>query len=169
MNPKQGTGQPSDSLSRSEDLPKAGPRQILVVEDNKADVFLIRSAIELAQLNADLHIATDGEKAVTFLAERDQDDCLPAPDLVILDINLPKKHGSEVLRHLRLSRRSAKAAVVVVTSSESEGDRRQMMQFGADAYFSKPSDYDAFMKLGDLIKKLLFSLEFPAQGSGGNA
>jgi DNA-binding response OmpR family regulator len=147
---------PSDSPFRPEQSANKRPH-ILIVEDNRADVFLIRSAIITAHLEADVHVVNDGESAVAFFAGRDNDGTLPAPDLVLIDINLPKKHGSEVLMRLRASRRCANAIAIVVTSSDSEGDRKRMTELGANAYFCKPSDYEEFIKLGDLMNKLLSS------------
>jgi two-component system, chemotaxis family, response regulator Rcp1 len=128
---------------------------ILVVEDNKADVFLIREALEAARLEADLQVAPDGEKALQFFEEVDRNDAAPCPDLVIIDINLPRKHGGEVLRHMRNSRRCANALVLVVTSSDSDRDREEMGRLGANGYFRKPSDYHDFMKLGEIVAGLL--------------
>ena len=79
------------------------------------------------------------------------------PDLVILDINLPKRQGREVLDVMRRTRRSANAAVLVVTSSNSDRDREEMGALRVDAYFRKPSEYESFLQLGELAKKLLTS------------
>jgi DNA-binding response OmpR family regulator len=124
------------------------------VEDNAADVLLIRDAIEAANVEADLHIIHDGEKAIRFLAEVDSNEAATCPALVILDINLPKKHGGEVLARLRKSR-SGNASVIVVSTSDSARDREQMAALGANRYFRKPSEYDSFLKLGDIVKELL--------------
>jgi DNA-binding NarL/FixJ family response regulator len=82
---------------------------------------------------------------------------------VILDINLPKKPGREVLQQMRQSPRCADAAVLVVTSSDSEKDRDEMGKFVVKGYFRKPSDYDRFMKLGGLVKELLEARTAPPQ------
>lgn len=130
------------------------PIRILIVEDNKADVFLIRAAIE-AKIKADFQVVHDGEKAVLLIDAADRDESVPCPDIVILDINLPKKPGAEVLSHMRKSRRCAGTPVLAVTSSDSRRDREEMQKNGADAYFRKPSDYTEFMRLGDIIEVLL--------------
>jgi chemotaxis family two-component system response regulator Rcp1 len=121
-------------------------------------VFLIREAIEAAGLNADLEVVQDGEKAILFFDRVDNDDTLATPVLVILDINLPKRHGDEVLEQMRNSRRCRHALVLVVTSSDSQRDRDAMARLGVNGYFRKPSDYEEFMKLGDLVKRLVSSL-----------
>jgi len=128
---------------------------ILVVEDNKADLFLIREAIEGAQLDAQLEVIHDGETAVQYIEQLERDASLPCPALVLIDINLPRKNGAEVLRYLRNARRCSNAIVLVVTSSDAAYDRERMASFGANGYFRKPSDYEQFMKLGDIIKGLL--------------
>ncbi len=129
----------------------------MIVEDNRSDVFLIRTALQKAKLNVDLHVFPDGEKAVRFFEQVDADETLACPALVILDINLPKKHGGEVLQHMRKSRRCAGSQVLVVTSSDSAVDRNRMSRLGIDGYFRKPSDFEEFMKLGELVKDLLAS------------
>ncbi len=129
----------------------------MIVEDNLADVFLIRRAIEAANVYAGLHVVHDGEQAIRFFDEVDGDITAPCPDLVILDINLPRKHGGEVLQHMRETRRCRSALVIAVSTSDSAHDREQMMKLGANAYFRKPSDYADFMKLGDMVKSLLSS------------
>jgi chemotaxis family two-component system response regulator Rcp1 len=128
---------------------------MLIVEDNAADVFLIREAVRRAELLADLHIARDGERAIWFFDEADADINAPCPAVVLLDINLPKQSGSQVLQHLRKSRRCGKALVIAVSSSDLGTDREEMTRLGADGYFHKPSEYEEFMKLGNIIKDLL--------------
>jgi CheY-like chemotaxis protein len=128
---------------------------VLIVEDNEADVFLIREAIDNARCPVTVHVVGDGEEAVRFFDRADQDPTQPCPALVILDINLPKKQGGEVLKYLRQSRRCREALVLTVSTSESAKDREQMESYGATTYFRKPSDYEQFMRLGDIVKALL--------------
>lgn len=152
-NPNPDEDRPSDLLSESE--AQASPYNILIVEDNTADVFLIRSAIKTADIKANLHLARDGEQAVRFFEQVDSDPAAPCLTLVILDINLPRKHGGEVLQQMRASRRCAKALVIAVSTSSSDQDRESMTNLGANEYFHKPSEYTEFMKLGEVIKALL--------------
>jgi DNA-binding response OmpR family regulator len=118
-------------------------------------VFLIQKAIVATGLSVTLNVAKDGEQALRFFDQADVHPDMPCPTLIILDINLPKKQGGDVLRHKRLSRRCADALVIVVSTSDSAQDREQMRNLGADGYFHKPSEYDEFMKLGDIVKALL--------------
>jgi chemotaxis family two-component system response regulator Rcp1 len=118
-------------------------------------VFLIREAIEAKKLAITLYVVKDGEQAVRYFDRADADTAAPCPSLVILDINLPKKQGGEVLKHLRRSLRCGNALVIAVSTSDSAQDREQMTELGANDYFRKPSEYAAFMKLGDIVKRLL--------------
>jgi CheY-like chemotaxis protein len=160
-NPNPDKDRPSVSPSRREEQTgKYG--NILIVEDNSADVFLIRAAIDVAKIDAEFHIARDGERAIRFFDEADGDDGAPVPVLVILDINLPKKNGGEVLRHMRKSRKCGNALVMVVSTSDSARDREEMGKLGANGYFRKPSVWADFMKLGDMIRELLTMGSRPA-------
>ena len=128
---------------------------ILIVEDNGPDLLLIQEALAAAEIVADVEIARDGEQATAFLDRAERDPEAPAPRLVILDINLPRKPGDEVLRHMRQSTRSRSALVLVVSTSDASKDRERMISLGADFYFRKPSDYDSFMKLGGIVRHFL--------------
>ena len=125
------------------------------MEDNKPDVFIVREALQAAQIAAKLEVVADGESAIRFLKGVDTDESSPALDLVILDLNLPRKSGIEVLRQLRATKRSAGARVLVVTSSDAARDHEETTRLGADQYFRKPSRYDAFLKLGDIVRAML--------------
>ena len=118
-------------------------------------MFLIRESIAVARIDAALHVVPDGERAIRFFEEADSDPQAPCPEVVILDINLPKRQGREVLELLRRSSRCSQALVLVVTSSGSEQDREAMRNLGASTYFRKPSQYEDFMKLGQVLKALL--------------
>lgn len=155
-NPSPGRDQPSASPSHSEDQTAQRPC-ILIIEDNSADVFLIRAAIKAANIDADIHIVKDGEQAIRFFDNVDNDDAAPYPGLVVLDINLPRISGGEVLQHMRKSRRCNKALVIAISSSDYPRDRQNMENLGVSAYFHKPSEYEGFMKLGLIIKERLRS------------
>ncbi len=132
------------------------------MEDNLADVYLIRAAIQAANIHAEIEVVKDGEQATRFFDDADRDGTVPCPSLVILDINLPRKQGGEVLQHMRQSLKCRNALVLVVSTSNSAGDRENMMKLGANGYFHKPSEYASFMKLGWIIKELLSSESGPA-------
>ena len=90
---------------------------------------------------------------------------MTCPTLIVLDINLPKKQGGDVLQHMRLSRRCAEALVIVASTSDSAKEREQMRNLGADDYFHKPSQYDEFMKRGDIVNALLSGPHPLAEGN----
>ena len=118
-------------------------------------MYLIQRAIEGTNLPFDFHVVRDGQQAIQFFDQAEADPASPCPDIVILDINLPKKQGGDVLKHMRSRSRCAKAHVIVVSTSASERDQEFVKELGADGYFRKPSEFDEFMKLGDLIKSVL--------------
>ena len=124
-------------------------QRVLVIEDSKTDVFLILEALESAGVRADIDVVHDGQAALRFLDEEAQ------PALVLLDLNLPRYSGHEILRHIRSNLRTKDVAVLVVTSSALSQDREELTALGFEAYFQKPSDYEAFLKLGPLVKGLL--------------
>ncbi|MDP8980079.1 MAG: response regulator [Acidobacteriota bacterium] len=128
---------------------------ILIAEDNKSDVFLIQRALKTSGLEAHIHIADDGEKVIRFLEQADADATAPCPDLILLDINMPRYRGADILRRLRASSRCSDALVLVVTSSDSARDREEMNALGANGYFRKPSEFSEFMSLGQMVRNLL--------------
>ena len=124
--------------------------RVLIVEDNPADVYLIRSALAEHSITADIEIVSDGERARTTVSEI-QAGTQPWPNLVLLDINLPKIDGLELLQRLA----SAPCPIIVMSSSQSPSDRQQALDHGAACYFWKPTDLDGFLKLGEIIAGLL--------------
>jgi chemotaxis family two-component system response regulator Rcp1 len=100
-------------------------------------------------------VVRDGQEAVQFFDQADANPAMPCPDIVILDINLPKKQGGDVLKYMRSGSRCGQARVIVVSTSASEREQELMKELGADGYFHKPSEFDKFMKLGDLVKGVL--------------
>lgn len=135
--------------------------RIVLIEDAEPDVFLVREALRQASLPFELTVFDDGEKAVDFIDLMDADSSIGCPDVVLLDLNLPKKSGDQILAHMRRSKRCGQVPVVVVTSSDSPRDKAETARLGATQYFRKPSRLDEFMKLGPLVRDLL-----SAQGVG---
>jgi chemotaxis family two-component system response regulator Rcp1 len=127
----------------------------MVVEDNPTDVYLVRKALKAQGLEVDLQVFEDGETAITFVQQLDGDDTLDCPSLVLLDVNLPRADGFEVLRCLRSSMKCETIPVIVMTSSAALADRTTATALRADAYFQKPPSYDAFLKLGALAQQML--------------
>jgi CheY-like chemotaxis protein len=105
-------------------------------------------------LPIELHVASDGQRAIDFIIRAEEDPDAPCPHLLLLDINLPKADGFEVLRHVRGSQRCSKIPVLMTSSSDSPTDRNQAAKLGA-GYFRKPPSYDEYLKLGAVLKQLL--------------
>jgi CheY-like chemotaxis protein len=129
--------------------------RILLVEDNPGDVLLIQEALREHKIEHDLQVATDGAEALTVIAQIGMSGSFIHPDLLLLDINLPKADGFEVLRNFRQNPVCAKLPVIVVTSSNIEEDRARMGRLGVTHYFCKPTDLDGLLRLGNLIRNVL--------------
>lgn len=142
-----------------EDTGKMGagisPCQIILAEDNPADVGLVREALMEYEVDCELRVISDGEEVFSFITGLDLDSKLPCPDLILLDLHLPKRDGNEVLRHLRASGRCGRTPVVVLTSSDATKDREEAQKNAAIHYFRKPSTLEQFMKLGQIVKEVI--------------
>ena len=122
--------------------------RILVAEDNPADVYLLREAFSLEGQEVDMTVVTDGEQALEFVQGQGAYSDAVVPDLIVLDLNLPKSDGSDVLRCIRENEAFAGVPVVVLTSSDSPRDRKTIEGLGASSFITKPSDLDSFLALG---------------------
>jgi len=129
--------------------------RILLAEDNEGDVFLVRRALEKNGVNFELEVAQNGEDAWRRLEKSDGSDGALAPDLVLLDLNLPRFDGTQILALIGESARLRTIPVVVLTSSDSLRDRDRSLSLGAQLFFRKPTELSAFMDLGRQIKNLL--------------
>jgi CheY-like chemotaxis protein len=127
---------------------------LLLVEDSPADVYLVQEAIRREGLKVHLEVADDGERAIRMIDEVDSNGSAPCPDLLLLDLNVPRQTGDQVLARIRQSQRLAHIPVVVMTSSESAADRERLMKLGATEYFRKPSNLKEFMQLGRLVREV---------------
>jgi CheY-like chemotaxis protein len=129
--------------------------RLLLVEDNVADAYLVREAIRLHEVRLEMQTVEDGAEAISLFDRIEANPKLACPQAVLLDLNLPKRSGVDVLRRIRQSRRCSWIPVVVITSSDSARDREATATLGADYYFRKPSTYDEFMKLGLLLRQIV--------------
>jgi CheY-like chemotaxis protein len=129
---------------------------ILLAEDNPGDVFLVRRALEKHGLrDAELVVVEDGQAALRYIERVDGDELVSAPDLAMLDLNLPRATGNRILTRIRQSRRCGGIPIIIVTSSDSPLDRDAVAQLGATAYFQKPGDLAGFMHLGQVVHDAL--------------
>jgi CheY-like chemotaxis protein len=126
---------------------------ILVAEDNPGDVFLIRRAFQMAGVPHEMALARDGAEALELVKEVAQGK-RPA-DLILLDLNLPRHDGAEVLAAVRKQDTTKSTPVILLTSSDSPVDHELCMKLGASHYFRKPSELQAFMALAPLAMQLV--------------
>jgi DNA-binding response OmpR family regulator len=133
--------------------------RILLIEDSEPDVFLVREALEQCELSVGLEVLEDGERAVVLIDRIDHEG-IRAPDLILLDLNLPKRSGAQVLERIRRSPVCVQTPVVIFTSSDSPKDKAQTAELGA-TFFRKPSRLNEFMMLGPLVERLLKENKLP--------
>ena len=124
---------------------------VLLVEDDPGDVVLIREAFEFNKVHNTLHVASDGVEALDFLYRRNAHADAPRPDLVLLDLNLPRKDGREVLEEVKADPSLRTIPIVVLTTSEAEEDILRSYDLHANAYVTKPVDFDRFIEVVRLI------------------
>ena len=117
---------------------------VLLVEDSPGDIRLTREAFKMANRNIRLHVAMDGVEALAFLAQEGDFAQSPRPDLILLDLNLPKKDGREVLKHIRSHDDLKSIPTVILTTSDSAIDINQSYKLQANSYLSKPVQLDKF-------------------------
>lgn len=131
------------------------PFGILLVEDNPADVGLLREALAQHHVDCDLTVIGDGESAVHFIRELESESS--CPDLIVLDLNVPRKSGHQVLEQMRRSRSCADLPIIVLTSSDANDDKALAMKLGATKYIRKPLRLDDFLGLGGIFRDILSS------------
>jgi two-component system, chemotaxis family, response regulator Rcp1 len=127
------------------------------VEDNPADALLVEEALNEHDVTVDLIVLDDGEKAIQFVEEFSATNG-PYPKLVILDLNLPKRNGRDVLRCIRENSRWNHVPVVILTSSNAPSDRAEAARLGANQYIRKPTHLEGFLDIGVVLKNLLYGL-----------
>jgi CheY-like chemotaxis protein len=127
------------------------PLEILLVEDNKGDIGLIEEVLEETKIRKRLRIAEDGEEALLFLHGEGQFSVSPRPDIIILDLNSHRKYGREVLKEIKEDSDLRSMKVVVLTTSNSEKDIIQAYGLRANAYITKPLDFDQFINVVESI------------------
>ncbi len=125
--------------------------RLLIIEDNPGDVTLLSLALERAGVDCEVSVIEDGGAAIELLRQKEP----PIPDLVILDLNLPKADGREVLSAMRSVEAFADVPVVIWTSSNAPHEREQLNALRVTRYLVKPPDLNEFLKLGDVIGDVL--------------
>jgi chemotaxis family two-component system response regulator Rcp1 len=128
------------------------PVEILLAEDNPGDVRLTEKALEEGKLLNNLHVVNNGVKALEFLRQDGEYEDAPKPDLMLLDLNMPRKDGTDVLSEMKEDPELKRIPVVVLTSSEAEEDIVKSYDLHANAYLSKPIDFDGFLDIVERIE-----------------
>jgi CheY-like chemotaxis protein len=129
--------------------------EILLAEDNPADVYLIREALKEHHVDCSVRVASDGQEVLRIIAGETTEDTAQRLRLIILDLNLPRHDGIEILERLRDTNTMSGVPVVILTSSDSPRDRLLASQLGATRYLRKPSSLEQFLDLGAVFKDLL--------------
>ncbi|HEY1019604.1 MAG TPA: response regulator [Sediminibacterium sp.] len=134
------------------------PIHILLVEDNEGDIVLTKDALEEYKIATNTSIARDGKAALELLEELWQKGSAFLPDLVLLDINLPKKNGQEVLKTMKSDNRFKEIPVIMLTTSSSEDDILRAYQNHANCFISKPVEADQFLEVVSSIENFWISI-----------
>lgn len=143
------------------------PIDILLVEDNPADVRLTQEAFKLNQLDDNLYVAEDGVEAMRFLNKENDYSESPTPDIILLDLNLPLKSGKEVLVEVKSNKKLKQIPVIILTTSNSEKEVQEAYSNHANCYITKPVDLNTFVHVMKEIDGFWFSLvQLPGKVSG---
>jgi chemotaxis family two-component system response regulator Rcp1 len=129
------------------------PIEILLVEDNPGDVRLTMEALKQDKMRNNLHVVTDGVEAMAWLYRQDKYADAPRPDIILLDLNLPKKDGREVLAEIKTDKDLKRIPVVILTTSAAEEDIMRAYEFSANCYITKPVDLEQFIKVVKAIEE----------------
>jgi chemotaxis family two-component system response regulator Rcp1 len=144
----------------------AKPVEILLVEDNPGDADLARDALESSKIRNTLHVVGDGEEAMAFLRQSGKFKDAPRPDIVLLDLNLPKKDGREVLAEIKADEELKRIPVVILTTSRAEEDILKSYNLHANCYITKPIDLTQFVKVVKSIEDFWFTIvKLPPNGA----
>jgi two-component system, chemotaxis family, response regulator Rcp1 len=134
------------------------PAEILLVEDNEGDIVLAREALEESKFLNNLHVARDGVEAIQFLRQQGAYSTKPRPDLILLDLNLPKKTGHEVLREIKSDEDLRQIPVCILTVSDSEKDILETYDHHANCFITKPVQIERFMEIVKQIENFWFAI-----------
>jgi two-component system, chemotaxis family, response regulator Rcp1 len=141
------------------------PIEILLVEDNPGDIRLCQEALKESKLINRLNIVMDGEEAMNFVRKAGQYENAPSPDLVLLDLNLPKKDGREVLMEIKSDEKLRRIPVVVMTVSSSDEDILRSYDLHANCYITEPVDFERFIEVVKAIENFWFTIvRLPSEG-----
>ncbi|MDP2003911.1 MAG: response regulator [Desulfurivibrionaceae bacterium] len=131
---------------------------ILLVEDDPGDVELTKEGLQDAKMLVNLHVVDDGEKALKFLRKEEPYTNAARPDIILLDLNMPRKSGQEVLGEIKGDPSLRSIPVVILTTSGAESDIARCYDLGANCYITKPISFEAFAKVVAMIEEFWFTI-----------
>jgi CheY-like chemotaxis protein len=134
------------------------PIDILLVEDNPGDIRLTLEALKENKMNNTLHVVKDGVQAMAFLNREGEHSDAPRPDLILLDLNLPRKDGREVLSEIKADASLRRIPVVILTTSQAEEDILRTYNLHANCFVTKPVDLDQFIKVVQSIEQFWLTI-----------
>lgn len=134
------------------------PVEVLLVEDDPGDVILTQEGLRVSKLHISLHVVDNGEKALAFLHREAPYQDAPRPGLIILDLNLPRVNGMEVLKEIKSNESLRTIPTVILTTSRAEEDIIKSYKLGANCYVSKPLNLDEFVKVVSSIENFWFTV-----------
>jgi chemotaxis family two-component system response regulator Rcp1 len=137
---------------------QCGPIEILLVEDNPGDVRLTKEALKEGKVANQINVVMDGIAAMDFLHREGKYENAPIPDMILLDLNLPKKNGREVLAEIKADSNLKHIPVVVLTTSQAEKDIIMTYNLHANCYITKPVDFDQFISVVKSIENFWFTV-----------
>lgn len=137
---------------------QCGPIEILLVEDNPGDVRLTKEALKEGKVANQINVVMDGMEAMAFLRHEGKYKNAPIPDMILLDLNLPKKNGREVLAEIKMDSKLKHIPVVVLTTSQAEKDIIMTYNMHANCYITKPVDFDQFISVVKSIENFWFTV-----------
>ena len=140
------------------ELDRSRPAEILLVEDNENDVLLTRQGFKRAKLMVNLHHVRDGEECMAFLRRQGEYVDVPTPDLILLDLNMPRMDGREVLAELTADEHLRHLPVVILTTSSEEQEILNMYKLRVSSYIVKPVDFDQFLRVIRMISDYWFTV-----------
>ena len=137
---------------------KVEPVEILLVEDNPVDVMITKKAFSAGRVCNNLHVAEDGEEAMDFLYKRGKYSSAPSPEIILLDLNLPRKDGREVLAEIKADPSLRHIPVIILTTSQDEEDIWRSYDLQANCFITKPVDMEQFTKALECLGEFWFSV-----------
>jgi len=137
---------------------KVEPVVILLVEDNPVDVMITKKAFSAGRVSNNLHVAEDGEEAMDFLYKRGKYSSAPSPEIILLDLNLPKKDGREILAEVKADPSLRRIPIVILTTSQDKEDIWRSYNLQANCFITKPVDMEQFTKALECLGEFWFSV-----------